>query len=176
MSDRTAAVEVTAFKADGFLHGFVVAGRWPESTLEWAKFLVLAVQVASLPGLLPVTTIFSVREEVPDDSVPGTVGLVVADGTLTGHPGLNPGHYGPHTPPGLLVLHPPAETTPDLPEIDDVASGCFLLPGVPHLGLDHRAVWVQADHTGTVTSMVSRAGIDPMADADTAVLATLLEA
>jgi len=51
-----------------------------------------------------------------------------------------------------------------------------LLPGLPYLGLDHRAGWIEADITGTITSMVSRSGIDPHADADTAVLAMLLAA
>lgn len=176
MTDSTRTVEVAAFQADGVLHGFVVSGRWPETTLEWMKFLVLAVRVASMPGLLPATTIFSVREELPTNPQPDTVGLVVADGTVVGASSLAPGHYGNRLPAGLIVLHPPAETTPSLPELDEVASGCVLLPGLPHLGLDHRAAWVQADHAGSVTSMISRAGIDPMADADTAVLAMLLAA
>lgn len=176
MTDQTRAVEVAAFQADGVLHGFVVSGRWPETTLEWMKFLVVAVRVASLPGLLPVTTVFSVREELPTNPLPDTVGLVVADGTVVGETSLAPGHYGSRLPAGLIVLHPPSETTPSLPELDEVASGCVLLPGLPHLGLDHRAAWVQADHTGSVSSMVSRAGIDPKDDADTAVLAMLLAA
>ena len=36
------------------------------------------------------------------------------------------------------------------------ASRCVLLPGLPHLGLEHRAAWVEAEADGTVTSMVSR--------------------
>ncbi|MTD14299.1 peptidase [Nakamurella sp. YIM 132087] len=170
------SVEVSAFQADGLLSGFVVSGRWPETTLEWLKFLVLAVRVASVPGLLPMTTVFSVREELPDNPHPGTVGLVLSEGTFVGDTALPPGHFADHQPAGLFVLHPPSETTPALPELDGVASGCVLLPGIPHLGLDHRAGWAQADHTGAVTSMVTRAGIDPKDDADTAVLAMLLAA
>ncbi|GGM02669.1 peptidase [Nakamurella endophytica] len=169
-------VEVSAFQAAGRLRGFVVSGRWPASTLEWVKFLVVAVRVASVPGLLPMTTVFRVREELPDDPQPETVGVVLAEGTFAGQDALPPGHFAGHQPPGLLVLHPPSETRPSLPEHDGVASGCVLLPGIPHLGLDHRAGWVQADHTGTVTTMIGRAGIDPKDDADTAVLAMLLAA
>jgi hypothetical protein len=51
-----------------------------------------------------------------------------------------------------------------------------LLPGLPHLGLEHRAAWVEAESDGTVTSMVSRVGIDPISDPDTAILAMLLAA
>lgn len=170
------SVQVSAFESAGALSGFVVSGRWPEDTLEWLKFLVIAVRVASVPGLLPVTTVFRVRDELPDDPQPGTVGLVVAEGTLFGEHALAPGQFGDPQPSGLLVLHPPSETKPSLPEYDGVASGCVYLPGLPHLGLDHRAGWAEADHTGAVTSMRGLAGIDPMQDADTAVLAMLLAA
>ena len=49
----------------------------------------------------------------------------------------------------------------------------MLLPGVPHLGLDHRAGWVEAEADGTVTRLISRVGVDLSADPDIAVLATL---
>ncbi|MCB0929047.1 MAG: hypothetical protein U0R77_05120 [Mycolicibacterium insubricum] len=101
----------------GALKGFVVSGRWPDSTKEWAQLLIVTVRIASVPGLL---------------------------------------------------------STPTLPECAGAASGCVLLPGLPHLGLDHRAAWMEAESDGTVTSMVSRVGIDPIADPDTAVLAMLL--
>lgn len=169
-------VEIAAFQADGRLRGFIVSGRWPDTTLEWVKFLVVAVRVASMPGLLPYTTVFRVREELPEDPQPDTVGLVVAEGTITGQHALVPGALAGTQPPGLVVLHPPAETTPSLPEFDRVASGCVLLPGIPELGLDHRACWAEADPDGSVTSMRAKAGIDPMTDPDTAVLAMLLAA
>jgi hypothetical protein len=51
-----------------------------------------------------------------------------------------------------------------------------LLPGVPHLGLDHRAAWVEAEADGTVTKLLSRVGVDPREDPDIAVLATLCAA
>jgi hypothetical protein len=73
------------------------------------------------------------------------------------------------------VLHPPSSTLSSLPEYE-VASGCVFLPGLPHLGLDHRAAWVEADIEGTVTHLVSRAGIDPQGNADTAALAMLMAA
>ena len=69
------------FTLRGALKGFVVSGRWPNSTKEWAQLLMVAVRVASLPGLLSTTTIFGVREELPDRPQPGTVGLVLAEGT-----------------------------------------------------------------------------------------------
>ena len=73
-------IEVAPFHSRGCLKGFVVSGRWPDSTKEWAQLLIVAVRVASLPGLLSTTTIFGVREELPDEPEPGTVGLVLAEG------------------------------------------------------------------------------------------------
>jgi hypothetical protein len=170
------AIEVAPFHSHGALKGFVVSGRWPDSTKEWAQLLIVAVRVASLPGLLSTTTIFGVREDLPDDPVPGTVGLVLAEGPVVGETALSPGYFADHTPPALMMLHPPAETVPSLPECAGAASGCVLLPGLPHLGLEHRAAWVEAEADGTVTSMVSRVGVDPISHPDTAILAMLLAA
>ncbi|QLY31118.1 peptidase [Nocardia huaxiensis] len=169
-------IGVTPFHSSGSLRGFLISGRWPDSTKEWAQLLVIAVRVASLPGLLPTTTVFGAREELPEDPQPGMVGLVMAEGTVLGEEALQPGRFAQHVPPALIMLHPPRETRPSLPECSGAASGCLLLPGLPHLGLEHRAAWVETDVDGTVTSMVSRVGVDPISDPDTAVLAMLLAA
>ncbi|MCX4096590.1 peptidase [Nocardia sp. alder85J] len=169
-------VRITPFGLHGSLRGFIIAGRWPDTTKEWAQLLVLAVRVASMPGLLTTSTVFGAREELPDDPQPGTVGLVVAEGPVLGAEAVEPGRFAGHVPPALMMLHPPSETRPSLPECAGAASGCVLLPGVPHLGLAHRAAWVEAELDGTVTSMISRVGVDPISDPDTAVLAMLLAA
>ncbi|WP_067663599.1 peptidase [Nocardia miyunensis] len=169
-------VRVTPFQAHGSLRGFLIGGRWPDTTKEWAQLLALAVRVATLPGILTTTTVFGAREDLPDDPEPGTVGLVLAEGPVLGEQALEPGRFARHVPPALMMLHPPSETRPSLPECSGAASGCVLLPGVPHLGLQHRAAWVEAESDGTVTSMVSRVGVDPISDPDTAVLAMLIAA
>lgn len=169
-------VGVAPFHSSGALQGFVISGRWPNSMKEWTQLLVLTVRVATVPGLLGTTTVFGAREDLPDNPFPGTVGLVIAEGPVLGQSAINPGRLAGRFPPALLMLHPPSETTPSLPECEGAASGCVLLPGVPHLGLDHRAAWVEADADGTITSLVSRVGIDPIRDPDTAVLAMLLAA
>ncbi|MEU1206535.1 peptidase [Nocardia sp. NPDC056611] len=169
-------IGVMPFQAHGSLQGFVISGRWPDSTKEWAQLLVLAVRVAGLPGLLPTSTVFGAREELPDDPDPAMVGLVIAEGPVLGDEALQPGRFAGHVPPALIMLHPPRETRPSLPECSGAASGCLLLPGLPHLGLEHRAAWVETDSDGAVTSMVSRVGVDPISDPDTAVLAMLLAA
>lgn len=169
-------IGITPFHSRGSLRGFVISGRWPDTTKEWAQVLVLAVRVATMPGLLTTTTVFGVREELPDEPMPGTVGMVLAEGTVLGEEAIAPGCFADHVPAALLMLHPPSETRPSLPECAGAASGCVLLPGVPHLGLEHRAAWVEAESDGTITSLVSRVGLDPISDPDTAVLAMLLAA
>ena len=119
-------IGISPFHAAGLLRGFVVSGRWPDTTKEWAQFLALAVQVASMPGLLATSTVFGVREELPDDPEPGVVGLVLADGPVVGETAVTPGRYAQHQPSALLMLHPPSETTPSLPECAGAASGCVL--------------------------------------------------
>ena len=47
----------------------------------------------------------------------------------------------------------------------------MLLPGLPELGLEHRAGWAEAEADGTVVNLRNKVGIDPNADPDTAVLA-----
>ena len=55
---RPSSIEVAPLQADGSLYGFMLLGRWPNDTVEWARFLVLAVQMAAVPGLLPSSTVF----------------------------------------------------------------------------------------------------------------------
>ncbi len=167
-------IEVSAFSGkDRSLAGFLLSGRWPATTREWTQFLAIAVRFAAMPGLLPTTTVFRAVEELPEDPQPDTVGLITAAGPVLGSGAPRPGQFADPQPAALIVLHPPAETRPSTPEAEGAASGCVLLPGVPHLGLDHRAGWVEAEADGTVTRLISRVGVDLSADPDIAVLATL---
>src|SRR6476620_812564 len=131
------AIEMAPVHSHGSLKGCVISGRWPDSTKEWAQLLMVAVRVASLPGLLSTTTIFGAREELPDEPEPNTVGLVLAEGTVVGESAVPPGYFAEHQPPALLMLHPPSETMPSLPECARAAAGCVLLPALPPLRLDH---------------------------------------
>lgn len=175
MDGFRSSIEVAPLQSEGSLYGFMLIGRWPHDTVEWAKFLVLAVQMAAVPGMLHGSTVFRVREDLPEPAQLNAVGLVALEGRLLGDHPLRPGQFANLQPPGLVVLHPPSSTLGSVPDYD-VASGCVFLPGLPHLGLDHRAAWVEADVEGTVTHLVSKVGIDPLSDADTAALAMLLAA
>jgi len=169
-------VQIAPFhRGDRCLSGFVVSGRWPDSTREWAQFLTLAVRLAAVPGLVPTTTVFNAVEDKPEDPQPGTVGLVTTAGPVLGDGAPHPGHFR-SAPPALFLLHPPQESRPSSPEVVGAASGCVFLPGIPHLGLGHRAAWVEAEADGTVTRLLSQVEVNPLADPDTAVLAMLLAA
>lgn len=110
--NRNEAIGISPFQRAGALQGFVISGRWPDTTKEWAQLLALAVRVASLPGLLPTTTVFGVHEDVPDDPQPGTVGLVMAEGPVLGDFALPPGRFSEHQPPALIMLHLPPKRRP----------------------------------------------------------------
>lgn len=169
-------IEVAPLHRDGELSGFVLIGRWPDDTLEWADFLLLAVRLAAVPGMLPQgSTVFRIEEEVPDGPPEGAVGLVLAEGPILGDEHVQPGRFADRTPAGLAVLHPPRSTLASVPEYE-TASGCILLPGAPDLGLEHRAAWVEADAQGHIARLASKALVDPGMDVDTAALALLLAA
>ncbi len=171
----TDQVEIAPFaRRDMTLAGFVMSGRWPCSTREWAQVLLLAVRLAAVPGFVPTTSLFLARDEVPDDPAPTTVGMLTNSGPLLGHRAPKPGSI--ETPPALFVLHPPDETQHSTPEAEAAASGCLLLPGLPHLGIEHRAAWVEAESDGTVTKLLSSVGVRIVDDPDLAVMAALLAA
>lgn len=171
------AIQVSPFHhADLSLAGLLLHGRWPDSVREWSQVLVLAVRIAAVPGAVPTTEVFRARDDLPVEAVGSPVGVVACEGPAMGEDAPTPGVFAAVSPPALLVLHPPSQTMTDLPEDEGAASGCLLLPGIPSLGLEHRAAWVHADAAGHVSRMVRASGVDPMSDPDLAVLATLLAA
>ncbi len=172
---RTTAIGLTPFGSDGVLRGMLISGRWPTGTLEWTQLLVASLRLACRPGLVPATTVFRAVEHKPAGADADTVGLLLAVGLVAVDGQVRPGMFV-SPPPALAVIHPPAETVTPVPECETVASGCILLPGVPELGLDHRAGWALADSAGTVVGMRNAVCIDPAADPDTAVLSLLLAA
>lgn len=165
-------IGIAPVQARGSLTGFLLLQNWPRDTVEWSKLLVLAVQVAAIPGFLPTSTVFLVQDDLPDLVYPGAVGIIVSAGHVIGDDALAPGDLGEcGMPPALVVLHPPKAIREN-----GAAAGCVFLPGLPHLGLDHRAVWANADVDGRVSRLVTRGDLDPADDPDTAALASLLAA
>lgn len=156
------------------LAGFILSGRWPVSTREWSQVLLLAVRLAAVPGFVPTTSLFRAKDDLPDEPLPESVGMVTCEGSLLDD-ALGTQRYI-DLPPAMFVLHPPAETQPSTPESDGAASGCLLLPGSPDLGLEHRAAWIEAEADGTVTKLLSRVGVDPVDDPDLALMASFLVA
>lgn len=154
------------------LDGFVVSGRWPDGTQEWAQLLRMLVRIAAIPGMLRATSVFRSLDDKPEvhGHLEHPVGLLTLAGPVVGEDAPRPGELGHPQPAAVLLLHPPGESR------DQRASGCVLLPGLPHLGLDHRAAWVAADADDTVTRLVASSDVDPAQDPDTAVLALLVAA
>lgn len=176
-SAAVSEVRVSPFhRRDRSLAGFLLCGRWPASTREWTQFLAVAVRFAALPGSLATTTVFRACEDRPDEVEDDVVGMVAWCGPVIGDQAPAAGALADPQPTALLLLHPPTETLPSTPEVSGAASGALLLPGVPHLGLEHRAGWVEAEPDGTVTRLVSQVGVDPRLDPDLAVLSSLLAA
>ncbi len=170
-------VEISAFhRKDLSLAGFLLHGRWPDSTLEWSQVLTLAVRIAAVPGILHTTTVFRATDQKPAVGDTHAVGVMASAGPVLGDHAPGPGSLADPRPSALFVLHPPSETTASLPEVDAAASGVVWLPGLPHLGLEHRAAWVEAEADGTVTRLVSAVDVDPWQDPDLAVLAVLVAA
>lgn len=166
-------VELAPFsRGDRALDGFILAGRWPDSTKEWAQLLTLVVRLAAVPGMLRHTSVFRSRDDHPHVSggIEHPVGMLTLEGPVLGDDAPAPGSLGNPQPSAVLLLHPPDES----PSVG--ASGCLLLPGLPYLGLEHQAAWVDAEPDGTVSRLVSSPDVDPLQDPDTAVLALLLAA
>lgn len=170
----TEHVELAPFSGRGrALAGFVLCNRWPESTQEWAETLSLVVRLAAVPGMVPTATVFHTSDEKPTVSgdLTNPVGLMIVDGPVVGDEAVQPGALSEPVPHAAMLLHPPAG-----PESTAEAAGCVLLPGVPHLGLPHRAIWVNSQADGTVTRLVAAEEADVQKDPDTAVLALLMAA
>lgn len=168
-------VEVSPFhRRDLSLAGFLLHGRWPESTLEWSQVLTLAVRIAAVPGVLATTTVFRATDSTPTSGDTHAVGAMASAGPVLGDEAPQPGSLGGA--PALFLLHPPSETQASLPEAEGAASGVVWLPGLPELGLEHRAAWVEAEPDGTISRLVSAMNVDLWQDPDLAVLATLVNA
>lgn len=168
-------IELSPFhRPDLSLAGFLLHRRWPDNLREWSQLLVLAVRIAAVPGTVPTSEVFASREDAPETPSNDVVGVVADAGHVLGPDAPAPGSLlSPHA---VMVLHPPGETIPTLPEDEGLASGCLFLPGIPELGLEHRATWVEADKDGNVSRLISQASVDPWTDPDLAVLATLIAA
>lgn len=169
-------IELSPFhRKDLTLAGFLLHNRWPDNMREWGQLMVLATRIAAVPGLVRTSEVFKTDEDEPPVLENADIVGVVSDaGPVLGDEAPEAGSIArPHA---LLVLHPPDETVPSLAEDEGMASGCLLLPGLPDLGLAHRAMWVEADSEGNVGRLVSREDVGQLDDPDVAVLATLMAA
>ncbi|MGD9955733.1 MAG: hypothetical protein AB7O74_07420 [Candidatus Nanopelagicales bacterium] len=187
----------------GALEGFTVHDRYPRDTTEWVNLLAVVVTHAALhPVSVPRPMLFAVldlsdtdavgsyRETLPDDA---RAGLVEDDApTEVSPPFLRITALGAVADPaaeeplrlvhplGAAVLHPLGATrVDDEEERDDVpgsAAGCLLLPGIPEVGLDHRAAWAAVREDGLVSRLTYTSHASPALDPDVAYLSTVMAA
>lgn len=163
------------------LTGFSVLGRPPEDTVEWAHILLAMVhRVAIHPLVLSSSTVF-VAVDVPPDERPddddALLIRVAAMGPVAGPEAPTAGSLGALSPVGIAVVHPLGSARPAHADTGAaIAAGCLLLPGVPQVGLDHRAAWAEVRQDGELAHIGSSAHADVDRDPDVAVLATLLAA
>lgn len=166
------------------LRGFSVLGRAPEDTVEWAHILLAMVhQVALHPVVLSSSAVF-VAVDVPADERPpaddadhALLVRVALLGPVAGPQAPVAGSVGALDPVGLAVVHPLGAARSTHADTEaPVAAGCLLLPGVPQVGLDHRAAWAEVRDDGELAHIGSSAHADVTRDPDVAVLATLLAA
>lgn len=84
-------VELSAFhRRDLSLAGFLLHGRWPDSTLEWSQVLALAVRIAAVPGILATTTVFRAVDDKPAVGDSHAVGVMASAGPVLGDDALRP--------------------------------------------------------------------------------------
>lgn len=164
--------EVTPiFGSDSRLTGFYLPAPLPSTTTEWTLVLAAVVSISASPGRLLNTCVFS-----PDSSYSAQGGhehVFPLVGTVNGNNALGPGSLASPAPDAAFLIHPPEHTQPSTPETEGAASGAVLLPGVPQLGLTHRAGWAEVSHQGSVTKLLSSTNVDVTTDVDLAVLEAL---
>lgn len=187
----------------GALEGFTVHDRYPRDTAEWVNLLAVVVTHAALhPVSVTRPLLFAVLDLSDADSVEAfrdaephdrQTGLVRDDDSAeVSRPYLRITALGPVADPaaeeplrlvqplGAAVLHPLGTTRiDDEEERDDVpgsAAGCLLLPGIPEVGLDHRAAWAAVREDGLVSRLTFTSHASPEVDPDVAYLATVMAA
>jgi hypothetical protein len=156
---------------DRSLAGLVVSGRWPNELREWVQLMLLLTRLATTPGLIAVSEVFTATDDLPQEPAADAVGVIMDRGPVHSTPASSIAF----TPAALLVLHPPGAALQS-PGFHGTATGALLLPGLPHIGLQHQVAWVEVEPGGTVARLATALIDEPSTDADVAVLAQFLAA
>jgi hypothetical protein len=186
----------------GALEGFTIHDRYPRDTTEWVNLLAVVVTHAALhPVSVTRPLLFAVLDLSDTDAVGSyretrtddvRAGLVEEEAGEASPPFIRIAALGPVADPaaeeplrivhplGAAVIHPLGATRVDDEEDrDDVpgsAAGCLLLPGIPEVGLDHRAAWAAVREDGLVSRLTYTSHASPHHDPDVAYLATVMAA
>ena len=166
---------------------FMLAGRpVPQRTSDWMRLLVIVLSYVALrdPFVKSMFYIAQTPADHPDRFQQDSEPVPQQDMTAFFSPlapvfPVSPQHvlYAPVEASALLILHPAGiQATPDLEEPDGlpVAVGALLLPGMPQLGLDHRAAWAAVSIDGEIANMNYTSHAKLTEHQDIAVLSVLL--
>lgn len=165
---------------------FLLSGRpTPQKTSDWMRLLVIVLSYVALKDPFEQSMFYAAdtpayRETETDEGNEVYNGVTAVFHPLapvfslvsTSRPVTTPA-----TASAFLVLHPAgAHMHPDLEEPDSlpVAGGALLLPGVPELGLDHRAAWAAVSVDGEIANMNYTSHAKLTEHQDIAVLSALL--
>ncbi|MEY5144878.1 MAG: hypothetical protein RL745_245 [Actinomycetota bacterium] len=163
-------------RTDKSLAGLVVSGRWPNELREWVHLMLLLTRLATTPGLVRTSEIFTATEDLPDTPAHDAVGTIMDRGPAHNlDRSTSPDAAGGAVPAAALVLHPPGAAN-ESPGFHGTATGALLLPGLPQIGLAHQAAWVEVEPDGTVARLATALITNPSADPDVVVLSQLLVA
>ena len=98
----------------------------------------------------------------PDDPQPDAVGIITDEGRSLPTPRCSLAGSPIRSHQRCLSLHPPGEYSGSADDSHGRPPAACCCREPPHLGLEHRAAWVDAESDGTITRLVSASAVDPM--------------
>lgn len=148
----------------------VVDGGVPLCASDWMRAFMYALAYIATQSPLDVPTLY-----VAEPGQANITATLVPITPLVG--GSLPELDDMSTASGWAVVHPAGSI--DVPELDEpngfpIATGSLLLPGVPEIGLSHRAAWGAVDTAGRVANMQYTSRASGNETVDLAVLTALL--
>lgn len=126
----------------------------PERTSDWMRILVSVLSYVAKTDIIHSSMLYAANPGPHQNSIAAVFEPIAPTfelGTVQDQLETLPSTYA-----AFVLLHPPGEETlPDLdePEALPAATGSLLLPGVPDLGLDHRATWAGVSADGLIAYM-----------------------
>lgn len=126
----------------------------PEKTSDWMRILVSVLTYVARTDIIHASMLYAANPGTHQNSTAAVFEPIAPTFELAAI--QDQLEALPTTYTAFVLLHPPGEETlPDLdePESLPAATGSLLLPGIPDLGLDHRATWAGVSADGLIAYM-----------------------